>query len=682
MSRKIDLNKVLITGASGMVGSYIDFGIKTDRESLDITDLDHVMKVIRHHRPQAIIHLAAETDVDLCDRDPRHAYKVNSVGTYNITIAAKDVGAKLIYISTAGVFDGEKNGPYAETDMPNPKNFYGKSKHQGELIVRAMLDDYIIARACWMFGGGLRQDKKFVSKIIKQLDKEEIKAVDDAYGSPTFGKDLVEALKRLLKENAVGIFHLSNVGACSRYEVAKFIIETLKPNVKLIPVGLDHFPGAYRVKNEAMVSGHKLMRPWQDALKEYLETEWKNFHQKSKCGICGSKNLDTVLDLGLMPLANAFVHKEHLRSPEMFFPLAINFCNDCFSVQLSHVVNSELLYKNYHYETSANDPLVKHFNSLADEIVKDYIQSPSNLVVEIGSNDGSLLSRIKDRCRVLGVDPAQNIAKIAIKNNVPTKVDFFTGKVSKEIKAELGEAQVVIANNVMAHIEDIRGVFSAVKGLLSPNGRFIFEVHWVGNLINQGGFDQIYHEHIYYHSLHSLKHLINSLGMTINDIKLVPIHGESMRVYVGKSGEISEAVHDFLNREIKMGLVKKETYLNFSSKIKSNKNKLLKILIDLKKAGKKIFGYGAPAKGNTLLNYFQIGPDILDCITDTTPAKQGTFTPGMRIPVASPDILKNETPDYMLLLSWNYADAILEKERDLRKKGVKFIIAVPDVRIV
>lgn len=665
-----------------MVGSYIDFGIKTDRKDLDITDLEQVMKIVRLHKPQAIIHLAAETDVDLCDRDPRHAYKVNSVGTYNIARAAKDVGAKLVYVSTAGVFDGEKDGPYAEMDMPNPKNFYGKSKHQGELIVRAMLDDYIIARACWMFGGGLRQDKKFVSKIIKQLDKEEIKAVDDAYGSPTFGKDLVEALKRLLKENAIGIFHLSNEGACSRYEVAKFIIETLKPNVKLIPVGLDHFPGAYRVKNEAMVSRHKLMRSWQKALKEYLETEWGNFHQKSDCAICGSKNLDKILDLGLMPLANAFVHKENLNSPEMFFPLAINFCNDCFSVQLSHVVNGELLYRNYHYETSANDPLVKHFNALADEIIKDYVQFPNDLVVEIGSNDGSLLSRIKDWCRVLGIDPAQNIAEVAIKNNVPTKIDFFTGKLSEEIKSELGEAQVIIANNVMAHIDDIRGVFSAVKGLLSANGRFIFEVHWVGNLISQGGFDQIYHEHIYYHSLHSLKSLVDSLGMVINDIKLVPIHGESMRVYVGKSGKSSKAVHDFLNQEIEIGLTKKETYFNFSNKIESNKNKLLKILTDLKKEGKKIFGYGAPAKGNTLLNYFGIGSDVLDVITDTTPTKQGTYTPGVHIPVVSPDILKKEQPDYMLLLSWNYAGAILEKEKELRNKGVKFIIAVPEVRVV
>lgn len=682
MARDIDLNKVLITGASGMVGSYIDFGIKTDRDVLDITDLEQVIKTIRLHRPQAIIHLAAETDVDLCDRDPRHAYRVNSVGTYNMVRAAKDVGAKFVYVSTAGVFDGEKDSSYAEADTPNPKNFYGKSKHLGELVVKAMLEDYIIARACWMFGGGLAQDKKFVSKIIKQLDKGEIKAVNDAYGSPTFGKDLVSALKRLLKEDAVGIFHLSNEGACSRYEVAQFIIETLKPDVKLIPVGLDHFPGANRVKNEAMKSAIPLMRPWQEALKEYLETEWKQSYQKLRCGICGSHSLLQILDLGVMPLANAFVHKENLHSPELSFPLAVNFCSSCSSVQLSHVVDGKILFKNYHYETAASEPLVKHFNAMADEIVRDHIQSPDDLVIEIGSNDGSLLARIKDRCKVLGVEPAGNVAKIAIENGVPTTVDFFNESVSQRIKSEWGEAKVVVANNVMAHIDDIRGTFLAVKSLLASDGRFIFEVHWVGNLITEGGFDQIYHEHIYYHSLHALKFLLDSVGMVINDIKLVPIHGQSMRVYAGKSGKSSPAVSDFLKQEVEMGLTKKETYFNFSKKIESNKKNLLEILSKLKKEGKKIFGYGAPGKGNTLLNYFNIGPEILDCITDTTPFKQGTYTPGTHIPVVSPKILEKEIPDYFLLLSWNYADAILQKEKELRVRGVKFIVAVPEVKIV
>jgi dTDP-4-dehydrorhamnose reductase len=275
-----DFSKVLITGADGMVGSYVDFGIKANRRFLDVVDLDEVVKVVRQIRPVAIIHLAAETDVDRCERDPNHAYLVNSVGAYNMATVAQEVGAKLVYISTAGVFDGEKDSAYSENDPPNPQNFYGRSKYMGELAVQGILKDFIIARACWMFGGGPKKDLKFVGKIIKQLDKSEIKAISDAYGSPTFGKDLIFVIKKLLAQDAVGVFHLANEGFCSRYEMAKFIIETLKPGLKLTPVGIDYFPGAKRVKNEALISKVKLMRPWQEALREYLNTEWKNFFMK------------------------------------------------------------------------------------------------------------------------------------------------------------------------------------------------------------------------------------------------------------------------------------------------------------------------------------------------------------------------------------------------------------------
>lgn len=405
-------------------------------------------------------------------------------------------------------------------------------------------------------------------------------------------------------------------------------------------------------------------------------------YKKINCRICNSRDLEEVLTLGIMPLANAFLDKESLSVEEPRFPLTVNFCPHCFLVQLGHVVDGELLFKNYHYATSASTPLVQHFNNLADEIASEYVKSPEDLVVEIGSNDGSLLSRIKDRCRVLGVDPAENITELATARHVPTIRDFFSAKLAERIRSEFGPARVVVANNVMAHIDDIRDVFSGVKTLLADDGRFIFEVHWVGNLLTEGGFDQIYHEHLHYYSLHSVKVLLDSLGMVVNDIRLVPIHGESMRVYTGKSGRRSVAVRDFLDREVAMGLTKSVTYVNFSKKIESNKKKLVDLLSELKAQGKKIVGYGAPAKGNTLLNYFHIGPDVLDYITDTTPAKQGTYTLGMRIPVVSPEKLLIDTPDYILLLSWNYADAIIEKEKDLRSRGVKFIIPVPDVRIV
>ena len=281
---KIDLKKILITGTNGMAGSYVDFGIKTDRRSLDVTDLKEVLGVCYKYKPEAIVHLAAETDVDRCERDPEYAYLVNSIGTYNIAIAAKELGAKLIYISTAGIFDGLKESPYIEEDEPNPKNFYGHSKFLGELAVKGILKNYLILRVCWMMGGGPNKDQKFVAKIISQIKNpqtKEIKVITDQIGSPTFAKDLIKAIKILIQVNRTGIFHMANTGIVSRYEVAKFIVETLRPEVKVIPVDSSYFNlDAKRTRNEGLVSKVNLMRPWQEALKEYLETEWKPIFKK------------------------------------------------------------------------------------------------------------------------------------------------------------------------------------------------------------------------------------------------------------------------------------------------------------------------------------------------------------------------------------------------------------------
>lgn len=275
---KLDFSKVLITGAEGMVGNYVDFGIRTNRRSLDVTDLKEVMTFCRRHQPQAIIHLAAETDVDRCERDPSYAYLVNGVGAYHMALAARELGIKMVYIATAGAFDGTKEGPYIETDEPNPQNYYGRSKHLGELAVKGLLKNYIIARVCWMFGGGLEKDQKFVAKIIRQFDRSEIKAVEDQIGSPTFGKDLVGAIKKLLDDDAVGVFNLANKGVCSRYEFAQEIINILRPDIRVAPVKTSFFNlDAPRTFNESLISKVDLMRPWSEALKEYLETEWRPF---------------------------------------------------------------------------------------------------------------------------------------------------------------------------------------------------------------------------------------------------------------------------------------------------------------------------------------------------------------------------------------------------------------------
>jgi hypothetical protein len=403
---------------------------------------------------------------------------------------------------------------------------------------------------------------------------------------------------------------------------------------------------------------------------------------KDECHSCGSNDVAKILDLGEMALANAFLKKSELDQPEIKVPLVLYFCRSCGLVQLLDEVDPAILFKDYDYLTSASTPLVKHFEEMAKYLVEQFITNKDDLMVEIGGNDGSLLGAVKDSCRALNVDPASNVAKLSEAKGVPTLNAFFGSVVAEEIVEKYGTAKVAVANNVMAHIPTIKDIFEGVRTLIGEDGVFVMEVHWVGNLIGDGGFDQIYHEHLFYYSLHALRTLVRQLGLETFDVETVPIHGESMRVFIAKNRTITERAQAFLKREEEMGLMDEATFVKFSNKVTKSKEVLSSLLHELKSQGKKIAGYGAPAKGNTLLNYFEIGPDVLDFITDTTPLKQGLYSPGMHIPVVAPERLLNEPPDYVLLLAWNYADAILKKEDALRQRGVKFIIPVPEVRVV
>jgi SAM-dependent methyltransferase len=408
----------------------------------------------------------------------------------------------------------------------------------------------------------------------------------------------------------------------------------------------------------------------------------KYYHLKKACRICGAQQLTSILDLGHTPLANAFLTKSQAAKKDATYPLRLVFCSKCSLVQLAHVVNPKILFSGYRYMTSGSPVLIEHFQREAVEVTKRYQVGKNELVVEIGSNDGVLLSAIKDHMRVLGVDPAETAADEASKRDVKTVVDFFGARVAQKIVHDYGKAKVIFANNVIAHIDDIDDVFQGMQILLDDDGTFVFEVHWVANLIGDGGFDQIYHEHLSYYSLHALTYLAKRFGFIVADVEVVPIHGESLRVYFQKKGKPAARVAKLLAREKREGLDSIRAYRRFAPKVEKNKRDLIKLLDALKKKKATIVGYGASAKGNTLLNYVGISKKHLDFITDTIPLKQGTYTPGAHIPVVAPDMLFTNRPDYLLLLAWNYAPSILHKEQALRAQGTKFIIPVPKVRVV
>jgi len=393
-----------------------------------------------------------------------------------------------------------------------------------------------------------------------------------------------------------------------------------------------------------------------------------------------------ILDLGMVPPANSFLKKKDLKKPELKFPLTLHFCKNCGLLQLLDILNPELLFRNYPYLTSTSPPLVDHFIELGKTLENRFIESKNDLVIDIGGNDAVLLNSIKNKCRVLNVEPAKNIARISRRNGIDTISEFFNKALAEKILRRYGQAKVITISNVFAHIDEPEDVVEGAKILLADNGVFVIEVHWVANLLGLAGvgsFDQTYHEHLSYFSLSALKRLIDDAGLKIFDAKLIPVHGKSLQVYISKNpAGISESAKLILKKEKELGLDKTKTYLDFAKKVGRNKKELRRMLFKLKKENKKIAGYGASAKGNILLNYFQIDAKILNFIIDDSPLKQGLYTPGAHIPVFSAKKLRSARPDYLLLLAWNYADFILKKEEWLRKKGVKFIIPTPEIKIV
>jgi SAM-dependent methyltransferase len=410
-----------------------------------------------------------------------------------------------------------------------------------------------------------------------------------------------------------------------------------------------------------------------------LETEvnLNNYKLEEKCRICSSKNLKIILDLGEQPPSNSFLDIDELNSPESKFPLRLFWCKDCYLVQLLDIVDKEYLFKNYFYMTSASKPIVDHFKKYAQDVYQEFLQEDNSFVVEIGSNDGSLLKEFKKLgVSILGIEPATNLSELANQSNVTTKNTFFSSEVSKEI-IKSRDVSVVIANNVIAHIENLQDLMNGIKILIGNNGVFIFEVPYLVDLIENLEFDTIYHEHLSYFSILPLLKLVKQFGLEIFDIKKQLVHGGTLRIFVSQKDNypINNSVNVFLNEEHKLGLDKIEFYHKFSTNVEELKKNLLKLLTQLKKENKSLLGYGAPAKGNVLLNYCGINTNFLDCIIDTTPLKQGKYTPGMHIPIIPPKNLKNT--DVALLLAWNYESEILLKENIFRKNGGKFLIPLP-----
>lgn len=405
---------------------------------------------------------------------------------------------------------------------------------------------------------------------------------------------------------------------------------------------------------------------------------------ESACRSCGSSSLSPVLDLGETPLADRLVPPSELDEPELRFPLNVVFCSDCTMVQITETVRPEILYTDaYPYYSSFSPTVVEYARQNAVARIAELDLGADSLAIEIASNDGYLLKNyIEAGVPVLGVDPAQGPAASAESIGVPTVCEFFTDQLAERLAAEGKQADVIHGNNVLAHVEDINGFVSGVARLLKPHGVAVFEAPYVKSLVEGLEFDTIYHEHHCYFSVTALDRLFRRHRLFLHRIEHLPVHGGSLRMFVGATEDQDESVRNALADESTSGMVSGAFYRKFAEHVCALKADLTALIGDLKRQGKSVAAYGAAAKGATLLNFCGLSVDEIDFVVDRNVHKHGSFMPGSRIPIRPPSALAEDQPDYALLLAWNYADEVMAQQSEYRSAGGRFIIPVPSPRIV
>jgi SAM-dependent methyltransferase len=404
------------------------------------------------------------------------------------------------------------------------------------------------------------------------------------------------------------------------------------------------------------------------------------------CRSCGAARLELILSLGSTPLANSLV-TEPAEEAEARYPLDLVFCPACTLVQITETVPPEILFRDYLYFSSFSDTMLAHARALVSRFVAERRLGPSSLAVEIASNDGYLLQYYKQAgVPVLGVEPARNVARVAVEERgIPTVTEFFDLALAARLAAEGQRADILHANNVLAHVADLSGFVAGIREILAPKGVAALEFPYVGDMIDRCEFDTIYHEHLCYFSLGALVHLFDRSGLKAIAVDRVPIHGGSLLLQVARAEAPlapDPSVAALLTEERARGLYAAEFYRGFARRVETLKSDLHALLARLKSEGRTVAAYGAAAKGSTLLNTFGIGRETLDFVADRSTHKQGRYMPGVRIPIVPPARLEEAMPDYTLLLTWNFADEILAQQAEYRRRGGKFIIPIPDVKVV
>jgi len=641
--------KILLTGFTGCLGTELikinPYLICLTKKECDVVKYSDISKAISTHNPDIVIHAAAITDNRIVEKCPIEAVQTNIIGTANIAMECIQRGIRLVYISTDYIYKGDR-GNYQETDDILPFNLYSWTKLGGECSVKAVTNHLIIRTS---FGKSAFDYKEaFIDKWTS--------------------KDYVDKIAPMIYEAAISpLTGVLNLGT-----ERKTLYEHASKKSNVIPV---------KIEDTSFVT------PYDTSLNLQKWIEYKTSNAIARphnyCRVCGSSDLIKYLDLGLMPLANNLEFTSQLAKTKEQYPLQVMLCPDCGLSQLSIVVDPKKMFDYYTYRSSINKGYLDHCKDMCESLTYKFGLNENTFHIDIAGNDGALLKVFKGllRHKVLNVDPASNLTAIAEADGIPSITDFWGSHLVGRID---GKADLITATNVFAHLDKVGDFIRACKEALAPDGILVIENPYLIDFIENMAFDTVYFEHVSYWSVNPMMELCCDSGMKVINVEKQAIHGGSMRYTIAhtKSKHIpSSAVVEISREERNKGYGKIDSYLNWSNEIKIIIEDFGTNLLELKKQGNTIIGFAASAKGNTLLNCAKINTDIVSCIIDQTPEKIGKFSPGTGIPIYGIEKIMKINPDYIVILSWNFKEEIIEKIKLLEYKG-KFIIPIPTWEVI